>query len=75
MILKHLERRDASDFGLIVLELLLMLITFLRMSEMGEFFHVSRKHYKAFQLLIHIYHLQLQMGSFRSAGQSFTWLS
>lgn len=38
MMHKRLERRDASDCGLTVLELLPISIMFLRMSEMGEVF-------------------------------------
>lgn len=37
MMHRRLARKDASDYGLTVLELLLMSIMFLKMSEMGEF--------------------------------------
>lgn len=45
---KHPEKKDASDSGLTVLELLLTSIMFLRMSEMGSLFTIQLVHHLHF---------------------------
>lgn len=54
MMHRHPGKKDASDSGLTVLELLLMSIMFLRMSEMGKLSTIQLVHHLPLPYSFHI---------------------
>lgn len=67
MMLKLLGKRDASDCGLTVLELLHMSIMYLRMSEMGEDSLYFLNTINILLKFVEVYNFSMQMGSFRGS--------